>query len=339
MYIWFVGAAILSFALTAAVRQVALRYGVVDKPNLERKIHDKPIPLMGGLAIYLSFAGALLVAAAVTGDIIGTISWPMVIGVVLGGAVIVAGGVWDDIRNLPPKRQIVFPILGALIVILSGVGIAKLSNPLGGFIMLTAPVSAALVFPYLLGAVYATKLSDGLDGLVTGLGAIGSLLIMALSLTHKYFQPDVALIAAIAAGAFIGFLFWNFHPAKIFLGEGGATFTGFVLGILSIISGAKIAVVLMALGVAVTDAAWVIMRRVFWEKKSLAAGDRKHLHHRLLDAGLSQRQAVILLWLISAIFGASTLLLQSSGKIIAFILLAAVTLTVGIATILKRKRA
>jgi UDP-GlcNAc:undecaprenyl-phosphate GlcNAc-1-phosphate transferase len=239
---------------------------------------------------------------------------------------------------LPPKRQIFFPIIASLVVIACGIGVSKLSNPLGGIIYLVAPLSGLVVFPYLMGTTYATKMFDGLDGLVSGVTAIGSLLVMALALTTKYFQPDVALVAAIAAGAFIGFLPWNFHPAKMFLGESGALFSGYLLGILSVISGAKIAVVLMALGVAVVDAAWVILRRVFWEKKSISSGDRKHLHFRLIDAGWTQRQAVIFLWFISAAFGASTMLLQSSGKLVAFILLAAVTLTVGIAAILRRKK-
>jgi UDP-GlcNAc:undecaprenyl-phosphate GlcNAc-1-phosphate transferase len=217
--------------------------------------------------------------------------------------------------------------------------VAKLTNPLGGFIVLAAPLSGLVVFPYLMGTTYATKLFDGLDGLVTGVSAIGALLIMSLALTSRYFQPDVALIAAIAAGAFVGFLPWNFHPAKIFLGEGGALFAGYLLGVLSVISGAKIAVVLMALGVAVVDAGWVILRRVFWEKRSFASGDRKHLHHRLLDAGFGQRTAVIFIWFISAAFGAATLILQSAGKLMAFILLAVFTLALGVAAILRRKRA
>jgi UDP-N-acetylmuramyl pentapeptide phosphotransferase/UDP-N-acetylglucosamine-1-phosphate transferase len=244
--------------------------------------------------------------------------------------------VLDDIYKLPPRVQIIFPIIASLVVIFCGVGVSKLSSPFGGIIYLAAPLSGLVVFPYLMGTTYATKLSDGLDGLVTGIAAIGSVLIMALALTTKYFQPDVALIAALAAGAFIGFLPWNFHPAKIFLGEGGALLAGYILGVLSIISGAKIAVVLMALGVAVVDAAWVILRRVFWEKRSFASADRKHLHHRLLDAGFGQRTVVLFLWFISAAFGAATLLLQSAGKLVAFILLAIVTLLVGTAAILKR---
>jgi UDP-GlcNAc:undecaprenyl-phosphate/decaprenyl-phosphate GlcNAc-1-phosphate transferase len=338
MIFWFFVAAILSFVLTAAVRRIALRYGIVDRPGAERKVHKQPIPLLGGAAIYLSFAITLVGAALVSGRIIGAISWQMVGGLLVGGAVIIIGGALDDARNLPPKLQLVFPIIASLVVIASGIGVSRLSSPWGGVIILAAPLSGLVVFPYIMGTTFATKLFDGLDGLVTGVTVIGSLLVMGLSLTTKYFQPDVALVSAIAAGAFAGFLPWNFFPARIFLGEGGALLAGYLLGVLSVISGAKIAVVLLALGVAVTDAGWVIVRRVFWEKKSIAVGDRKHLHHRLLDAGFSQRTAVILLWFISAAFGSAALLLQSRGKFVAFVLLAIVTLTIGTATILKRKR-
>ncbi len=338
MLFWFAIAAIVSFVLTAGVRWVALRHQIVDRPDGERKIHTKPMPLLGGVGIYLSFALCLVAAAVTSRSIIGTITWPMIAGVLAGGLILIVGGVLDDIYKLSPKRQIIFPIAASLVVIACGIGVSKLTNPLGGIIILAAPLSGLVVFPYLLGTTYATKLFDGLDGLVAGVTVIGSLLIMGLALTTKYFQPDVALIAAIAAGAFIGFLPWNFHPAKIFLGDGGALFAGYLLGVLSVISGAKIAVVLMALGVAVVDAGWVIVRRVFWEKKSFAVGDRKHLHHRLLDAGFSQRTAVLLLWFISAAFGASTLLLQSAGKLVAFAVLAAVTMIIGVAAILKRKR-
>lgn len=338
MTLWILAAAVISFAFTAVVRMVALRWQIVDRPGIERKIHKSPVPLMGGVAIFLSFAICLIAAGLFTGRVIGGITWTMLIGVLIGGAILIVGGVIDDVKNLPSRWQILFPLLATLTVIAFGIGVSKLSNPFGGIIILAAPLSGLVVFPYLMGTTYATKLFDGLDGLVSGLTAIGSLLVMFLALTPKYFQPDVAIIAALTAGAFIGFLPWNFHPAKIYLGEGGALFAGFSLGVLSIISGAKIAVVLMALGVAVVDAAWVIARRVIWEKRSFASADRKHLHHRLLDAGFSQRTAVLFLWFISASFGAATLLLQSAGKLVAFVLLAMVTLTVGIAAILKRKK-
>ena len=216
---------------TALVRRVALCYGIVDRPS-ERpgKIHTAPVPLLGGTAIFLSFSVCLIVAALTTGRIIGTITWTMVIGVIVGGAVLIVGGALDDIYKLSPKKQIIFPIVASLVVIACGVGVSKLTSPFGGIIILAAPLSGLVIFPYLMGTTYATKLFDGLDGEVTGLAAIGSLLIMALALTTKYFQPDVALIAALAAGAFIGFLPWNFHPAKIYLGEGGALLAGYILG-------------------------------------------------------------------------------------------------------------
>jgi UDP-GlcNAc:undecaprenyl-phosphate GlcNAc-1-phosphate transferase len=290
------------------------------------------------VGIFLSFSICLIVAALTTGRVIGAITWPMLIGVIAGGAILIVGGALDDIKNLPPRLQILFPLAATLDVIFCGVGVSKLSSPFGGIIYLAAPLSGLVIFPYIMGTTYATKFFDGLDGLVTGLAAIGALLIMILALTTRYFQPDVALIAAITLGAFAGFLPWNFHPAKIYLGEGGALFAGYILGVLSIISGAKIAVVLMALGVAVVDAAWVILRRALWERRSPVSADRKHLHHRLLDAGWSQRNTVLFIWFVSAAFGAATLLLQSAGKLVAFILLAFVTLTVGVAAILKRKK-
>lgn len=338
MFFWLVLSAAVSFALTALVRRAALRYSVVDKPDNARKVHTAPVPLLGGVAIFISFSVCLIAASLTTGRVVGAITWPMLIGLIAGGAILIIGGAIDDVKNLPPRLQILFPLAATLVVIGSGVGVSKLSSPFGGIIYLAAPLSGLIIFPYIMGTTYATKFFDGLDGLVTGLAAIGSLLIMILALTTRYFQPDVAAIAAIALGAFVGFLPWNFHPAKIYLGEGGALFAGYILGVLSIISGAKIAVVLMALGVAVVDAAWVILRRVLWEKRSPVSADRKHLHHRLLDAGFSQRNAVLFLWFISAAFGASALLLQSAGKLVAFVLLAIVTLTVGAAAILKRKK-
>ncbi len=314
-----------------------MRWKVVDAPTGGRKIHTKAIPLMGGVGIFISFAAVTLVACF-SGKIIGVITWPMILGVIVAGALLIVGGIIDDKKNLPPKIQILFPIVAALIVIICGINVSKLSNPFGGMILLAAPLSGLIIFPYLIGTTFATKFFDGLDGLVTGVATIGAVLVCILALSPKYFQPEVVVLAAIVAGAFIGFLPWNFNPAKIFLGEGGALFAGFILGVLSIISGAKIAVVLLALGVAVTDAAWVIVRRVFWEKKSPTTGDRKHLHHRLLDAGFSQRQAVYILWSISAAFGAGALLLQSKGKITIFAILALTTFAIGVAAIINRKK-
>jgi UDP-GlcNAc:undecaprenyl-phosphate GlcNAc-1-phosphate transferase len=337
MYLWFVSAMVISFCLTPLVRALALRFNVVDAPGGERKIHKTPTPLLGGVAVYLSFTVVTLLACF-GGKVIGAITWQMIIGFLAAGAVLIIGGAIDDAKNLSPKIQILFPLAAALIVVGSGVNVAKLTNPLGSILILSAPLAGLIVFPYVVATSYATKLFDGLDGLVSGITAIGAVLIAILALSMKYFQPDVAILSLILAGSFVGFLPWNFHPAKIFLGEGGSLFAGFTLGILSVISGAKIAIVLLVLGAAITDAVWVIVRRVFWEKKSFASADRKHLHFRLLDAGLSHRQAVLVLWLVSATFGAGALLLQSSGKALIFVILTVTTLALGLAAIINRKK-
>ena len=133
----------------------------------------------------------------------------------------------------------------------------------------------------------------------------------------------------ILAGSAIGFLVWNWHPAKIFLGEGGSLYIGFVLGVLAIISGAKIATTLLVMGVPILDVVWVIVRRLFWERRSLARADRKHLHYRLLDVGLSHWQAVVFLYVLTGTFGLVALGLGSSGKLIALIVLMVVMVMLG----------
>ena len=168
-----------------------------------------------------------------------------------------------------------------------------------------------------MGMMFTTKFLDGLDGLVTGVVAIGALIIFFLSRDPRWLQPEVALVALIFAGACLGFLVWNWHPAKIFLGEGGSLFTGFVLGTLAIISGGKIATTLLVMGLPALDVVRVIARRA-QKKTSVFAGDNEHLHFKLLRSGLSQRQAVILLYSLSLIFGLSALVLQTTYKLIAF---------------------
>lgn len=325
---------IISFLLTPAVIRIARRFGIVDVPSEARKIHGVPIPLLGGLAIY---ATIILVVGAIL------IFWPTVfapaipfkslLGVLLGGLILMVGGVLDDRYRFAPKQQIVFPIIAALIIVASGVGIREVTNPFGGTLSLvlwervlfwwngvgyrlTLPADV-LTFVWLMGMMYTTKFLDGLDGLVSGLTVIGAFMVFLLTMTTQWFQPSVGVLAIIVAGAFCGFLFWQFNPAKIFLGEGGSLLAGFFLGILAIISGGKIATTLLVLGIPVLDAAWVIVRRTFWEKKSPTVADRKHLHFRLLEAGLSHRQAVLVLYAFATLFGALTLVLQSKEKLVA----------------------
>jgi len=169
--------------------------------------------------------------------------------------------------------------------------------------------------------MYTTKLLDGVDGLVSGVSLIGFVIIFLFTLTSKYYQPDIALASAILGGAILGFLFYNFNPASIFLGEGGSLFLGFALGVMAIISGGKIAIALLVMGIPILDVAWTIVRRFFSGQNPFKAADKKHLHHRLLALGLSQKQTVLVFYFLSASFGALALFLQSRGKLLALGLL------------------
>lgn len=162
-----------------------------------------------------------------------------------------------------------------------------------------------------------------MDGLVTGISAIGALVLFALSLSPEVNQPQTALLAITFCGALLGFLILNTYPAKIFLGESGSTFAGFMLAILAVVSGGKIATAILVMGLPILDMIWVIVQRVF-HGQSPFQGDRRHLHYRLTDLGFSEAQAVLFLYAITGIFGATALFLQSMGKLIALVILVGV---------------
>ena len=335
--LWGIGAFFMSACATSIVRDVAVRLKVVDRPSEERKIHRGEIPLLGGVAIFSTVA-ICVVALLLTGNRLtgGEIDATQYAGVLVGAAILMLGGFLDDKFNLPPKFAIVAPILAALCAIGFGVQVEKLTNPFGGVIRLEGWQSDALVFVWLMVVMYTTKFLDGLDGLATGVSAIGSAMIMALSLTIAYFQPDVALLSAIVVGALLGFLSWNFHPAKIFLGEGGSTLVGFLVGILAVISGGKVATAMLVLGIPFLDVVWIVIRR--WRAGGFASvfrADRKHLHHRLLDRGWGQRRIVLAYYAVAAAFGGAALFLQSREKLIALGVL--VVLMVGLAIYFSRK--
>lgn len=328
----------LSVTCTAMVRTLARRWGVVDKPDAapDRKRHERPVPLLGGVAIF----GALLLTVALVWIVqpslfFGGYLLPKhLLGVLSGGLLLVIMGVFDDVRRLSVAPRIVCIAVAALLVIAAGIGIPYLSNPLGETIRLDQwartlfslrDVPYRLVLPadlfallWLMAAMYATKLLDGLDGLVSGVTVIGSLILFSLSMTQKVGQPETALLAAIVAGTFLGFLLFNFHPATIFLGEAGSLLAGFLLGVLAIISGGKIATALLILGIPMLDLIWVVLRRLARNRSALswAQADRTHLHFRLVDMGLSVRQAVLLLYVLTAVFGSATLFFEGKEKLV-----------------------
>lgn len=306
-----------SFAMAFASRTLAIRFGILDQPTGGRKIHERAIPLLGGLGIGCSILlwFAILVSLQLSGMIqpdhrIGLIG---ILGFLNGIFILMVGGVMDDKFDLPPRIQLIFPMLAALSVVLSGTSINEVTNWSGGTPLQLGWVGLPLAFGWIMIVTYSIKFFDGLNGLVSGQAVIGGVLIALLSLTTPYYQPVVALMAVIVAGAYFGFLPHNFPRAKQFLGESGSLIAGFSLAFLSIVGGAKLATGLMALGFPLMDAVFVVIGRMA-HGRSPFKGDDTHLHFKLLKAGLSQKQTVFLIWGLSAVTGIAALGLQSIGK-------------------------
>lgn len=324
----FISAFLLTAILTLIVKRVAFYFQIVDSPDAgkegSRKIHTSPIPLLGGLAIFVAYFVILFFNHEYF--LSGNLRLSHLGGFFAGALLIIIGGVLDDKYNLKPWQQIIFPLLAIAAVIIGGVEITKITNPFGSYFTLDAVaiISPLLIGFWLMGMMYTTKLLDGVDGLVTGVSGIGGLVIFLFTLTTRYYQPDIAFAAILLAGTCAGFLIFNWHPAKIFLGEGGSLLLGYILGVLAIISGGKIAIALLIMGIPILDVAWTILRRVLKGKNPFRFADQKHLHHRLLALGIGQRRTVLVFYIFSLIFGLSGLFLQSRGKFWALVALVSV---------------
>jgi UDP-GlcNAc:undecaprenyl-phosphate/decaprenyl-phosphate GlcNAc-1-phosphate transferase len=327
----FVVTFLLALSLTFLIRKFANKIGVVDEPTEDRKIHKKRIPLLGGLAIFLTFFVVLFFVKEEL--LLGELSEWHWLGVFAGALVLMIGGYLDDKYEMKARHAIIFPIIASVLVVVGGVGIEKITNPMGGYIYfdtIKIPIlnihgiwhcfvlfSDLLIFTWLLGMMYTTKLLDGIDGLVTGVVAIGAFIIFLFTISEQYYQGDIAIASIILCAACVGFLVFNWHPASIFLGEGGSLFLGFILGVLAIISGGKIAIALLVMGIPIMDVVWVIFRRIKEGKNPFKFADKKHLHHRLLALGIGQRKTVLVYYLFASGFGLCALFLQSVGKIFA----------------------
>ncbi|MFH0814687.1 MAG: MraY family glycosyltransferase [Candidatus Falkowbacteria bacterium] len=322
-----IGAAILSAVFTFFAAKIAAHFKIVDQPDSERKIHKRPVPLIGGAAIFLAF-NFIVAILLLLGELnLENFRLKNLIGIFIAGLWLVVGGLLDDKFNLKPRVQIIFPILAIATVIASGIGIDWISNPFsagllyldkyvmpvfwaGGVLYKVTLFADIFTLIWLLGMTYSTKLLDGLDGLVAGISFIASIFIFFTSLIKDIPQYDTALLALVFGASCLGFLFFNFHPAKIFLGEGGSTFCGFMLGVLSIVSGSKIAITVMLMAVPLLDLIRTVVRRLLAKKSLFKTSDKKHIHHLLLDFGFSHRSAVLLLYLVTMLLGAGALLLQ-----------------------------
>ncbi len=294
----FASAFAVSIVMTPVAKTISIKAGAIDYPK-DRGMHKKPMPRMGGIAIVCGF----LITVLMISPFIDEIETKKLIGLLVGSVIIAVLGAFDDIKNLSAKFKLAVQIIAALVVIFSGVRIQFVIWP---FTATFNALSAPFTLIWIIGVTNAVNLIDGLDGLAAGVSSIAALSIMVLCILTGS-ETAVVLMAALA-GACIGFLPRNFNPAEIFMGDTGATFIGFVLSVTSIIGVFKgytilaLVVSVFCLGLPIFDTLFAMGRRVINHKPIMQA-DRGHLHHRLIDRGYSQKQAVVTLYILSVACG------------------------------------
>ena len=312
MLLSLVAAFIISFAATPVVKAFAQKVGAIDVPTEARRVHDHPIPRLGGLAIFLGFLLSVILFADIDRQIRG---------ILIGAVIIVATGAIDDVISLRALTKLIIQIFVAIIAVLHGVVIEVVMNPnvfaaadnisLG---ILAIPITIL----WIVAVTNAVNLIDGLDGLAVGVSTIASVTMLVVALVVS--EPNVAVILACLAGACVGFMPYNLNPAKIFMGDTGALLLGFVLSTMSVVGMFKFYAIVsffvpvLALAVPIMDTSFAFMRRILKGQNPMKP-DRGHFHHRLLDMGMSQKQAVATLYTVSIILGVSAVVLATTGQI------------------------
>ena len=316
----FLAALIVTFVLTPLVKKLAVRIGAVDKPDA-RKVHHGLIPRLGGLAIFAGFIASVALTVGF-GD-------QELLGLCAGASFLIIVGILDDRYSLPPKVKLLGQIIAAAIfVVIFGVRIDWLRLPLVGFFYLPALISIPLTIFWIIGLVNTVNLIDGLDGLAAGIAAIASITISFLAFQMGQWVCAAAMVAM--AGSALAFLQYNFNPAKIFMGDTGSMFLGYVIAAVSVMGSMKTAaaavliVPLVALAVPIMDTLMAIVRRKH-SGVPVFSPDKRHLHHRLLARGLDQKQVVLIMYALTAFFSCTALLVIHLN-LIAGILIVAVVL-------------
>lgn len=322
-----------TFTTTPLVRRFAFKIGAIDIPKDNRRMHKKPTPRIGGLAIIFGFTVATLCFAQPSRQLYGTLA---------GAAIIAVMGVIDDCKNLPAKLKFVIQIIAALVVVFAGdIKIDVFTNPNflsdNPYWVLPEWLSVTLTVIWIVFITNAVNFIDGLDGLAAGVSAIMSISLVFISI--RVGEYSIAILGIALMGSCFGFLPFNFNPAKIFMGDTGSTFLGFMLATLSIQGVFKsyavisFAVPLLILGLPLFDALFAMIRRILRGQSPMTA-DRGHLHHRLVDMGFSQKQTVFILYAISGVLGITAVLLAESGVLRALLLVICVLILLLIGSML-----
>jgi UDP-GlcNAc:undecaprenyl-phosphate GlcNAc-1-phosphate transferase len=319
----FVLSALIALLATPAIRRVVVSLRIVDHPD-ERRVHDGSLPRGGGVAAAIAFVlvggGLALFGSALPGMPSLRLATPLNLAGLFGGAILATVvGALDDRFDLRARWQFLGQLVLALIAVATGITVAVIGNPFGsGPIPFIAPVGIAFTVVWIVGMINSLNFIDGLDGLSTGIAFIAAVTLGLLSLTVQVKEPLVAILCFSLAGALLGFLRWNFHPAVIFQGSAGVMFMGYSLAVLAILGEAKVIVAVLVLAVPIIDTFWVIVRRLS-SGRSPFSPDRGHIHHRLLDLGLSHRSTVLLIYAVCATLGLMSLFVSSGTGVLAFV--------------------
>lgn len=315
-------ALLLGFLLTPPVRSLAVKVGALDYPD-QRKVHNGAMPRMGGLAVYIAFVAAVLLFRELSSQVLGMLA---------GATAILLVGMADDIRGLSARVKLVGQILAALVVVQFGIQVQYITNPLNGDIILLGWLSIPLTVFWIVAVTNAVNLIDGLDGLAGGVACIAALTMAAVAWTQFGISGmnEMIMLALTLVAAVTGFLRYNFHPARIFLGDTGSMFLGFTLAVLAIMSLTKSAaavsvfIPLVILGVPLLDTFFAILRRCS-EHRPIFQPDKKHLHHQLMAMGLNHRQTVLAIYALSVFLGVNAVainLVTNSQALILLVILA-----------------
>ncbi len=322
---FFISAA-AAIILTPIIRRMALALGIVDKPG-GRKVHRKNMPTLGGIAIAAAFFAGITVAFKAVPGAMSAFSLKFS-GLCVGSAIILLLGIVDDIRPLKAKLKLVFQVIAALILIGCGFTVQEVTIPFFGKFSLGIS-GAVFSMLWIVGIVNAINLLDGLDGLAAGVSGIASFFIFLSAVGQNDYV--VAFLAFALTGACAGFLPFNFYPARIFMGNPGSMFIGFILAAISIISFQKSSTVItlfipvIALGVPIIDTLLAIVRRLS-KKKHIFQADKEHIHHKLLFREESQRRVVLSLYFLSVCFGMIALSFRGIKGLYAIVALGVVIL-------------
>jgi UDP-GlcNAc:undecaprenyl-phosphate GlcNAc-1-phosphate transferase len=336
----FLVAALIALLVTPLIRRFVHDRDILDHPD-HRRVNESPIPRGGGVAVAIAFlavgGGIVLLGSAVPGmpGLRGVT--PLNLAGLFGGAILATVvGALDDRFDLRARWQFLGQLALAGVAVATGITVAFIGNPFAADnIQFPVVVGMAFTLVWVIGMINSLNFIDGLDGLSSGIALIAAVVLGLLSLTRQVDQPLVAVLCFALAGGLLGFLRWNFHPASIFQGTAGVMFLGYALAVLAILGSAKVVVALLVLAVPIIDTFWVIVRRLS-SRRSPFSPDRGHIHHRLLDLGLSHRSTVLLIYLVCATLGLMSLLVSSATGVFAF--LGALVVFGAVAFVLARDR-